>query len=239
MPTSIVSALPAVASLAGGIFGADAASSAGDAQAAAANRAADLQNAQYKQTREDLAPYRDQGLGALNMLRARAPELTAPFAPTMDQLAATPGYQFALREGLKGVGNSAAARGLGVSGAALKGAARFATGLADNTMQTQFNIDQANKTNAFNKLLSLVGSGQSAASGTGQFGQAAAANAGNYLTSGAAAQAAGGVGMANAIGGGLNNAANGYVNYTLANRLLGGSGGAGSGFGAVPTGGWS
>ena len=59
----------------------------------------------------------------------------------MDQatLEQTPGYQFALSQGLQATQNSAAARGLGVSGAALKGAATFATGLADNTYQQQFN----------------------------------------------------------------------------------------------------
>lgn len=54
------------------------------------------------------------------------------------ELEATPGYQFAKSQGLQATQNSAAARGLGVSGAALKGAATFATGLADNTYGAQF-----------------------------------------------------------------------------------------------------
>ena len=50
----------------------------------------------------------------------------------------TPGYQFTLGQGLQSTQNSAAARGLGVSGAALKGAATYATGLADQTYQNQY-----------------------------------------------------------------------------------------------------
>lgn len=61
-----------------------------------------------------------------------------PFNMTESELQKTPGYQFNLTQGLKAVQNSAAARGLGVSGAAQKGAANFATGLADSTYQNQF-----------------------------------------------------------------------------------------------------
>lgn len=59
------------------------------------------------------------------------------FQLTPEQLAQTPGYQFALEQGLRATANSATARGLGVSGAALKGASKFATGLADNTYMNQ------------------------------------------------------------------------------------------------------
>jgi hypothetical protein len=58
--------------------------------------------------------------------------------PTQAQLEATPGYQFTLQQGLESTQNSAAARGLGNSGAALKGAATYATGLANQTYQNQF-----------------------------------------------------------------------------------------------------
>jgi hypothetical protein len=51
----------------------------------------------------------------------------------------TPGYQFTLGQGLESTQSSAAARGLASSGAALKGAATYATGLADSTYQNQYN----------------------------------------------------------------------------------------------------
>jgi hypothetical protein len=68
-----------------------------------------------------------------------APTLpNAPAMMTQEQLEKTPGYQFTLAQGLKATQNAAAARGLGISGAALKGAADYATGLADKTYQNQF-----------------------------------------------------------------------------------------------------
>src|SRR6185312_11573121 len=70
------------------------------------------------------------------------PSLT--FAPTQAQLEATPGYQFIKGQGLQSVANSNAAAGRGISGAALKGAAEFATGLAGTTLDQQQRIFQAN-----------------------------------------------------------------------------------------------
>jgi hypothetical protein len=71
--------------------------------------------------------------------------------PTQAQLAATPGYQFTLNQGLESTQNSAAARGLGNSGAALKGAAAYATGLANSTYQNDFN-DMAQVAQGYNSL---------------------------------------------------------------------------------------
>jgi hypothetical protein len=62
------------------------------------------------------------------------------FKLTPEQLAATPGYQFALSEGNKGIMASSAARGGLLSGASIKAAQRFAVGLADNTYMNQANI---------------------------------------------------------------------------------------------------
>jgi hypothetical protein len=62
------------------------------------------------------------------------------FRLTPEQLAATPGYQFALSEGNKGIMASSAARGGLLSGASIKAAQRFATGLADNTYMNQASV---------------------------------------------------------------------------------------------------
>ena len=213
--------------LVGSALSASAASSAADKQAQAANNAAAATASQQAQVRADLAPYRDAGSNALNTLQTNMPGLTAPFNPDMATLENTPGYKFTRDQGLLGVQNAASARGLGVSGSALKDAAKYATGLADNTYSTQFNIDQANKTNAYNKLMGLVGAGQSSAAQTGAFGTQATANANNYLTSGAAASAAGQIGSANAIASGANGVGNSLQNYALMNSLF--SSGASSG----------
>lgn len=62
------------------------------------------------------------------------------FRMTPEQLAQTPGYQFALAEGNKGIMASSAARGGLLSGASVKAAQRFATGLADSTYRTQADV---------------------------------------------------------------------------------------------------
>lgn len=138
---------------------------------------------------------------------------------TMDQatLEKTPGYQFNLSQGLKSVQNSAAARGLGNSGAALKGAAQYATGLADSTYQNQFNNAVTNQTNQFNRLTNVAQSGQNAAAGLGGIGQQTASNIGGNLVGASNAQGASYMAGANAITNAANSASNGYA----ANRLNG------------------
>lgn len=128
----------------------------------------------------------------------------------MDQatLEKTPGYQFNLTQGLKATQNAAAARGLGLSGAALKGAASYATGLADNTYQNQFANALTNQTNQFNRLLGLQGQGQNAAAGLGGFAQSTGENLANTLIGGAKAQAGSQIAGSNALGAGLQGAGN-------------------------------
>ena len=74
-----------------------------------------------------------------------------PGGMSQAELEQTPGYQFTRDQGLQAVQNSAAARGLGVSGAALKGAATYATGLADQTYKDQFAIKQQQFTDTMNQ----------------------------------------------------------------------------------------
>lgn len=183
------------------IFGA---STAASAQEQAANAALQNSENQFNTTNSNLAPYRNIGGQAASQLSGSLASLTAPI--TMDQktLESTPGYQFNLTQGLKSVQNSAAARGLGTSGAALKGASTFATGLADSTYQNQFNNAVTNQTNAFNRLSSLVNTGESAAAGTGTLAQAATTTQNAALTQSGTAAAAG----ANAIGSGASSLAN-------------------------------
>lgn len=118
-----------------------------------------LQRQMYEQGRSDLAPYRGAGEAALNPLLGLAGTQGDP-AAVQAQLAQLPGYQFALGQGLRAAQQGATARGLGLSGAAMKGASQFATGLADQTYGNQFN-----------RLLGLTQLGQSAAAGTAQLGQ--------------------------------------------------------------------
>lgn len=192
-------------------------SKAADAQTNAANVAAANSKAMYGQTREDLAPYRATGQTASNMLTPRLAELTAPVVQDQAALEATPGYQFTKTQGLKAAQNSAAARGLGKSGAALKGATTFATGLADNTQKTQFDIASGNQTNAYTKLKGLIDTGENAAAQTGVIGNASVAQQ-NAATIGAGnAQAA----SSNAIGGAVSKFANDVGGYAAYKGLYG------------------
>jgi hypothetical protein len=202
----------AVATVGGAAIGAS-------AQTKAAKTAANTQMHMYDTTRGDLLPYNQAGQGALpgiNNLISGDP------ATVQAQLEKLPGYQFALTQGLKSVQNGAAARGLGASGAALKGAAGYATGLADNTFGAQFN-----------RLMAVAGLGENAAAQTG--------NAGSQAANGAsAAQIGAGNAMAG-FGAAVGNAGNQIGQYFALNKLMGGGGGGGGSSAMFPTassGGW-
>src|ERR1700722_350016 len=235
----------AVAGLGGALISSSASKSAADTQAAAAQQASQNALAQYQQTRADVIPYSSQigypaGLQLSAMLQ-NLPSIIGGYAkggltfqPTQAQLAATPGYQFDLGQGLQAVQNSNAAQGLGVSGAALKGAANYATGLANNTLTTQQGIFQQNLANQLSPLYAqlsglqnLASLGENAGVQSGQQGVQAVGNANQYLTGGAAAQAAGQVGSANALSSGLSSLSHGATNYLLYNQLFGSGGGGG------------
>jgi len=169
------------------IFGAN---KAADTQSQNAARVAQMQQQQYQQTREDLSPYRAIGEDAGKRLTSRLSELTTPISVNPDDFLNTDYYKFLEKQGLKQVGNSAAARGLASSGAALKGAAAFSKGLNSQEWQNNFQMQNTNQTNAYSRLKALVDTGAGAATGTGVLGEKAAYNSGAALTGGANAEAA-------------------------------------------------
>ena len=252
-----------------GTVAAAGASMYGASQAAgAAKSAANLQQARYNTTRGDLDPYNQAGQVALlgeNALAGSGPTgggpdfvgqayANLPGTMTQAQLEATPGYQFTLSQGLKAVQSAAAARGLGMSGASVKGAADYATGLASQTYQQQFNIQQqqfadygslnsaqqGNLTNQFNRYNALAGLGENAAAQLGNTGANLANQAGTFLSQAGLDSAAGTTGASNALTGGVNNALAYYNQQQLLNgqttgytgpsasALTGGSAGVGS-----------
>lgn len=230
------------ATLVGSVISSSASKSAANTQAQATMDAAHLQNDQWNQTQTNLKPYMDFGSGAINPLQSAMgynsdwsvnPNniLQQQFsAPTADQAAQTPGYQFTLDQGLKSTQNSAAARGLATSGAALKGASAYSTGLANSTYNdvynralTTFNTNYSSAANNANRLSGVVGNGQNAAATNGTLGAAAAGNIGNTLMSGANAQAAGTIGSANAISSGINSAGSNALTYGMLNNNAAGA----------------
>ena len=213
-------AIAAGGSVLGGLIGGGASASAAKAQADAAKYAANLQYQMYQQTVQRLQPWTDAGTAAVKTMGgflglpgySSAPSgwgvgsALQPFQPTMDQLSKTPGYQFTLQQGEQAATNSLAAMGLGSSGAAVKGAETFATGLASQTYQQQFNNYWSQIGQVYNMLSGVSQSGGSAAANQGQAGLTAGANIGNAVMSGAAAQASGIIGAGSAIGGAIQNA---------------------------------
>lgn len=250
------------------------AKSAANTQAAAANNATALQQQEWQQAEQNFQPYLNLGNSAINPLLAamgynvtQNGDGTYAFngtdpnnilqqrygnftAPTEAQAQATPGYQFTLNQGLKAVQNSAAARGLGTSGAALKGASSYATGLADstyndvynralntynanaNTFNTNYNVAASN----VNRLQGIVSNGQNAAGNLASTGAATTANIGNTMTGAANATAAGTVGSSNALSSALGSLGNNALTYGLLTNNAGSSAGSSSTVG-VP--GWT
>ncbi len=205
----------------GGVVQGQAAKSAAKKQAAAADRATQAQQGMFNATQENLQPYMDSGNAANNLFQAQLPRLSSPVQLNQTQLQQTPGYQFNLAQGLRATQNAAAARGLGTSGAALKGAAQFATGLADSTYQNQFNNALQNKQQSYNMLSDATKVGANAAAGLGQVSSTVGGNIAGTMQNAGNAQAAGTLGQANAVAGGLN----GLQSAFYANKILGGDGG--------------
>lgn len=130
-----------------------------------------------------------------------------------------PGYEFRLGEGMKGLERSAAARGGLLSGAALKAASRYNQDFASNEFGNSANRFNVNQANRFNRLASIAGIGQTAATQTGQnamtVGQQVAQNqlgVGNVRASGY-------VGQANALTGALGQGYNMYQDQQMMDML--------------------
>ena len=188
------------------LLGASASSKAAKTQAASADRATALPERMFNKQLELQEPFRQSGINALNKIES------GDIMGSMD-----PSYSFRFQEGLKALDRQAAARGGLISGGALKAAQRYGQEFASNEFG-----------NAYNRLASRAGFGQTASNNmggaAGQFG----VNAGNLMTGAGAARASGYVGGANALTSGLGQ----YMNYTqnqnLMNRLLPQAGGGGS-----------
>ena len=187
-----------VGSLVNASSGAKASSSAADAQIAAANRAADLQAQEYQQTRDDLAPWRTTGGNAINYLGGilNVPGST-PVDPT-NALRSTPGYNWAMTQGVDARERSAAAKGGLLSTPEQKSLTTFGQGLADNTYQ-----------NYLNNLFTVSGSGLTAAGMTGTAGTNYANQAGQDYMAAGQAQAQGTLNAYNAQQSGYNSLASG------------------------------
>lgn len=187
------------------VIGGLASSSAAREQAKASDRATAAQERMFNKQVELQEPFRQAGVNAL-------PELVAasrytPFS--MEQFQQDPGYAFRMREGLKALDRSAAARGGMLSGNQLRGVTQFGQDLASQEYTNAFNRYQAERAARLNPLQSLAGMGQTnaatMANQAGQYGQALAQNAINQGNIRASSY----MGGANALTGGIGQ----YLNY--------------------------
>ncbi|MDP9124030.1 MAG: hypothetical protein M3N82_05445 [Pseudomonadota bacterium] len=171
---------------------ADAAKSAANTQADASRNATAVEQAQFQQTRTDLAPYMAQGkigLDQLNQLM-RDPSMVTKM----------PGYQFQMQQGTEAIDHSAAAGGF--TGNTLRALDSYGQGLASSSYG-----------NLWQQLYQMANLGQTSAAGVGNIGASTAANIGGNIIGAGNAQAAGQVGSASAINTGVSN---GLQNYLLA-----------------------
>jgi len=169
-------------------------------------------------------------------------------APTAAQAQAYPGEQFMMQQGTQAIQNSAAANGSLLTGGTAKALDAYGQGLAStdyqnvynnayNTYSSNYNQYENQQANEYNRLASLAGIGQTAASQLGTLGQSSANAISSNLTgtasamgqdyqNAAAANASGYVGSANAYSGALNSAGGSISNLLLLNQLqnMGGSG---------------
>jgi hypothetical protein len=193
--------MPVAAVIAGGaiigksIIGSNAAKNAAKAQVTAANAATAEQQRQYDLTRSDYAPYLGAGTNALAQMQALNKGDFSSFN-------ASPDYEFARSEGLRGVQQSAAARGGAFSGNALRGMADYSSGLASQ----QYN-------SYYGKLQSLAGQGQNATNSVASAGQNRVNATNNNLIGAGDARASGIVGAANAQMNGLRDMSKLYAQY--------------------------
>lgn len=224
----------------GAVGGAASARNASRGQAAAAGQAAAMQGQANAQNQALNRPFLDAGQNALFELQGRLPQLTRGYDPK--QLTSEPGYMFGLQQGQQALERSLAARGRGVSGAALRAASEFGTNYGTTKLNDAFSRQMQGNQQTYNQLMGLTQLGQSSANGMATSNQQFASAAGNNIIGAGNARAAGQIGATNALIGGLNQGVSAYNNRpqqapVYDRRTTAGGGGGywdtGNGFGAT------
>lgn len=195
MPIATTTALLVGGALAGAGASIYSANKAADAQEKAANAARTLEEKKLAQIRGDLAPWREGGARAqgyyedfLGMNGAEAS------ASARDMFQTSPGYDFAMDEGIRATEGGAAARGGLLSGGTLKALQARGQGLANQEYGSYLD-----------RFLGLANMGQNSAAQTGSFTAGSAARQGGYITDAGAAQAGGYLAAGQGVNGAINN----------------------------------
>jgi len=233
----------AAATIGSSLIGADAASSAADAQAQAAANAQAQQLAMFNTQNAQLAPQRATGYGGLNAINAMMPGTSQTYDaqgnPTGTQTGTgylthqfnnqdlnanlAPNYAFQLGQGQQALNAQQNALGGLVGGNSLKAMQDYSQNFAGNAYQNAFSNYNTQRGNIYNTLAGIAGLGQAAQNTTATLAGNTANAIGQLGVGAANAQAAGTIGAANAIGGGIQNLGN--MNY-LGNLINPSSSGA-------------
>ena len=188
------------------LVGAYGANKAAKAQLQGAREGAAAEREMFERQVELQEPFRQVGVNALPDLVA-ASQYT-PFG--MEQFQADPGYGFRLKEGIRALENSAAARGGLLSGNTMRGITRYGQGLASEEFGNAFNRYQAGFASRLNPLQALAGVGQTSSNtlsnAAGQLGSSLS----NLAVGAGNARASGYAGTANALASGIGQGLNYY-----------------------------
>lgn len=195
----VAAAVVGAATVAGSMYSSRQAGKAAKTQAASADRASQIQQENFEQTRKDLMPYKQAGDTSLKQLMGQMGSngyFNQNF--TGQDIYSDPGYQFRLQQGQDAIQSSAAAQGGLLSGATLKALQNYGQESASQEYGNAYNRFNADQTNRYNRLSNLVGIGQNAAAQVGNAGAQTSQAIANNTMQGANALAAGQVGSANA-----------------------------------------
>ena len=216
----------------------EAAAQSAAAQREAADKSIAAQREMFDIGRADLAPYREGGTTAQNQLMQllgiggdKTAQGYGRYAKDfgMSDFTTDPGYQFRLEQGMKALNASAAAKGMGMSGANIKGATEYGQNLGSQEYTNAFNRYQTNRAAQLDPLFKLYGGGQAAAAGSAAQAGALGQNLGQTYTglgqglaqaavAGGNAQASGYLNQANAVTNALSQGMSSYTQNNYLNR---------------------
>jgi hypothetical protein len=174
---------------------ADATKEAAGASAAASKYATDLQKAMFDKQIELQQPWLQAGTNALTKMQGGEYALPESFKYDPNSMYQDPGYAFRMSEGMNALNRSMAARGLGVSGANIKGALKYGQnlgsqefGAAYGRAMDEYNARLNRSNTGYNRLAALSGVGQTANTALGSAASGYGANVGNIAMGNAATQ---------------------------------------------------
>ena len=140
-------------------------------------------------------PFQQAGVNALAKMQAGEFALPESFKYDPNSMYQDPGYAFRMEEGMNALNRSMAAKGLGVSGANVKGALRYGQNLGSQEFGAAYGraLDEYNSrlnraNTGYNRLAALSGVGQTATDRIGGAASSYGSNVSNLAMGNAATQ---------------------------------------------------